>query len=329
MKLLRTVFAAFVLLSVFLADVYAWGWRDRIRNRLAGRLESQRENLSSQSSDPEYFLEFQGLRRRYVLHAPSSISSDNPAPLVVVLHGGMGSPEGTAIQTGMNLVADENNFYVVYPQGWGDFSSWNAGVCCGEAKAKNLDDVGFIRAVIGDISARQTIDKKRIYATGLSNGGMMTYRLAVEASDIFAAVSPVATDLEIFERTASRPMPILHFHGLQDDFAPFQGGHPRKGPNRDLNRSGVPKTIDWWVRANHCAPIPASSEKTADYEKIIYEPASGQNGAPIILYKLWRGGHTWPGGQDVSRMLGTGYLVKGVDASRLMWEFFKQYSFEN
>lgn len=328
MKFARALLAAFFFISFFLTETHAQSWRERAHNRLSKRFESHQENLRAQSQDPEYFLEFKGLRRRYLLHKPLNSDLENPLPLVVVLHGGMGSPEGTAIQTGMNHVSDENNFYVVYPEGWGDFSSWNAGACCGEAKAKNLDDVGFIRAVIEDLSTRVSIDKTRVYATGLSNGGRMAYRLAAEMSDQIAAVAPVATDFEVQVSALRRPVPIIHFHGLQDDFAPFEGGYPRKGPVRDLKRIGVQQTLDWWIKANNCNPNPAADQKTRDYEKIIYEPAAGQNGAPVILYKLFRGGHTWPGGKDVSRMLGTGYLVKSVDASRLMWEFFKQHSLE-
>src|SRR5205085_12472741 len=126
--------------------------------------------------------------RSYVVHVPVA---QGALPVVINLHGGGSNAESQQRYSGMDAVADREHFIVVYPNGTGRgrFLVWNAGTCCGRAPMQHIDDVGFIRAVIGDLANRTPIDRHRIYATGLSNGSMMTYRLAAEAPDLVAAIA--------------------------------------------------------------------------------------------------------------------------------------------
>src|SRR5690348_6350105 len=148
----------------------------------------------ARAADVEYKLIFGGRERSYSLHVPPEAVGKRDLPLVVVLHGGGGSGAAAAKQSGFDAEADRQGFVVAYPDGTRriaagrpGFYTWNAGDCCGPAMEQHVDDVGFIRAMVAAIAAVQPIDKKRVYATGISNGGMMAYRLACDASSIFAA----------------------------------------------------------------------------------------------------------------------------------------------
>ncbi len=134
--------------------------------------------------------------RTYLLHLPLAFDGKRSLPLVVVLHGGGGNAPGAVDMTGFSEKADKEGFVVVYPNGSGRLKNrlltWNSGNCCGYALDSSADNVGFIRVLIDELEKTRAIDPKRVYATGMSNGGMMTYRLACELSDKIAAAAPVA-----------------------------------------------------------------------------------------------------------------------------------------
>ncbi len=189
------------------------------------------------SGDEVHTLDFDGLKRSYALHMPAK-SPAGELPLVVVLHGGGGSGAGAARMTGFDALADEAGFMVVYPDGTDrpllhamgkpGLLTWNAGSCCGYAQYKNMDDVGFIRAVVADVQKQHAVDAKRIYATGMSNGGMLSYRLACEASDLFAAIGPVAGIIEIPDCKPVHPVAVIDFQGTDDENVPLNGGIGKK-----------------------------------------------------------------------------------------------------
>jgi polyhydroxybutyrate depolymerase len=164
-----------------------------------------------------------GLARRTArLYVPTSLPKGTRVPLVVVLHGGFGVADGAAKQTGFDAQAERGKFLVVYPQGI--LRSWNAGICCGPAMKNNVDDVRFITTLLDRLEADYRIDTRRVYATGISNGGMMAYRLACEAPDRFAAIAPVAATLTISGCRPPQPVSLLHIHGMEDGNVPFAGG---------------------------------------------------------------------------------------------------------
>jgi polyhydroxybutyrate depolymerase len=167
-----------------------------------------------------------GRERSYILHVPKDALT-SPWPVVINFHGGGSSAAGQQAYSRMDAVADRQGFLVVYPNGTGRIAdlllTWNAGACCGYALDNKVDDVGFVRAVIDDLETHASIDRARIYATGLSNGAMMSYRLAAEAPDLIAAIAPVAGALA-FPFEPKRPIPILHIHSVDDTRALYQGG---------------------------------------------------------------------------------------------------------
>lgn len=284
-------------------------------------------------SDAEYTLRHDGRRRWYTVHVPANWDGRRPLAVVLNLHGGGGNAEITARQTRMNEVADRHGFIVVYPEGTGrlrrSLLTWNAGRCCAYAVDNNIDDVGFIGAVLDELPQHYPIDPRRVYATGISNGAMLCYRLACEMPERIAAIGPVSGAMGVDGPRPSRPVPIIHFHGLQDRNVPFAGG---VGPNARLkvDHRSVPDTVAWWREVNRCNELPPEVIEREDVVIEHYHPNPGDSrpGAPIVVYALREGGHNWPGGVDVTAHLKTGKLVTTVDASTLMWEFFRQFSLD-
>src|ERR1043165_7405809 len=160
--------------------------------------------------------------RAYIVHVPPGAGA-RPMSLVINLHGGGGNAGNEAGYSGMDRVADREHFVVVYPDGTGRLKRmlvWNAGTCCGNSTA---DDVGFIRAVVDNVAKRMPIDRRRVFATGMSNGAMMSYRLAAEASDLVAAIAPVAGAMSVERFHPAKPVSILHIHSVDDPRALYNG----------------------------------------------------------------------------------------------------------
>ena len=137
----------------------------------------------------------EGLKREYLVYVPASIRSRAPAPMLLALHGGGGDMDFQADNYGIKQKADQAGFIAVFPNGYsrfpsGIFATWNAGGCCGKAVEQKVDDVGFLKTVIERVSRQASIDRSRVYATGMSNGGLMSYRLACEAPDMARCLRP-------------------------------------------------------------------------------------------------------------------------------------------
>jgi polyhydroxybutyrate depolymerase len=167
---------------------------------------------------------FGGRNRTFLVHVPPSYTGRFPVPLVLDLHGLGGSSSQQAGLSGFREKSDEVGFIVVWPQGVSN--SWNGYGCCGTADSQNIDDPGFLRAVVARIGQLGRINHSRIYITGLSNGGFMSHRMACEAADIFAAAAPVSAPLNTNASTCrpSRPITVVAFHGLNDGIVPYGGG---------------------------------------------------------------------------------------------------------
>jgi polyhydroxybutyrate depolymerase len=245
-------------------------------------------------------LNYDGTDRTYLLHIPSSYDGLSAVPLVVALHGYTGSGSGLESITGFSNKADLNNFIVVYPNGTGSTRSWNAGNCCGYAMTNDIDDVGFISALIDTLSANYNIDSTRIYATGFSNGSMMSYRLAAELSDKIAAIAGVAGQMVLDECNPVRAVPIMHLHALDDGVVLYEGG------SDGFIYPSVETVIDIWVEINGCETDPDTIINNANLT--VRKWAALSHNADIFLYTRPTGGHTWPTGT--------------VSATDSIWNFF-------
>ena len=266
---------------------------------------------------------FAGRERAYLVHLPPAIGN-SPLPLVLVLHGGGGNAANAARMTQMSALADKENFIVVYPNGSGRLDdtllTWNSGNCCGYALDNSVDDVGFIRALIEKLQRDYPIDARRVYATGISNGGMMSYRLACELSDKIAAIAPVAGALNV-ECKPAQPVSVIAFHGTNDQNVPYNGGVGSKSidPHPRTDQS-VAYALTFWSQFDQCAPTPRRDERGS----IVHDTyANCANGTGVELYTINGGGHAWPGGDRLTVLLDA--PTQEISATELMWKFFKQH----
>lgn len=262
-----------------------------------------------------------GLKREYIVHVPASLPKDRPAPMLLAMHGGGGDMDFQAENYGLKQKADQAGFIAVFPNGYSRFPSgilatWNAGTCCGKAVEQKVDDVGFLREVILRVSRQVDVDKSRVYATGMSNGGMMSYRLACELPTMIRAIAPVAGTDNNKACNPSRPVPVIHFHAKDDSHVLFNGG---SGPDAltKTNFISVPATIANWVRLDHARPEARRVLSVAGAYCDLH--AAGPRGAPVKLCLTETGGHSWPG--TPSRRANKNPSM-AISANDLMWEFF-------
>jgi len=266
--------------------------------------------------------------RSYVVHVPPKYDPRQPVPVVLALHGAAMNGPMMAVFSGLHDKADEAGFVAVFPNGTGVAGlllTWNAGGLTGKLAEDPTDDVAFLAAVLDDLATVVHVDPKRVYAAGMSNGGMMCYRLAAELADRIAAIAPVAGTMAVDSRKRSRAMPVIHFHGTDDQLVPF-GGPDERVP-RFLTFKSVEESIQVWVRKNRCPKKPKAIKlpDTADDGTIVtrktYGP--GRNGAEVVLVVIEGGGHTWPGRQPAFSFLGKS--TEDISANDLIWEFFQKH----
>lgn len=277
-----------------------------------------------------------GLRRTYLVHVGSSCSAEKPAPLVIVLHGGGGTGAGTVKLTNFNAIADREGFIVVYPDGvdrhWND----GRGVEWYRAHTENIDDLGFISALIDELSTKLKVDTKRVYVTGISNGGMMSYRLGCELSQRIAGIAPVTASISVNMAkvwSPSRPMPVLIIAGTADPLVPWDGGDIRFGGRIYGTVLSVPDTVKFWVEKSGCLAKPmvirlpeVDPTDGTTVRKEVYAGCWG--GAEVVLYAVEGGGHTWPGGWQYLPERIIGKTSREFSASEVIWQFFKAHSLE-
>lgn len=275
-------------------------------------------------------LEYDGRTRSYIIHIPSNYTDSQPIPLLIALHGGGGNSENMMEKTGFNTLADNEGFIVVYPDGTGKLKNrlltWNAGHCCGYALENMVDDVGFIRALIQNLQDTYNIDSKQIFVTGHSNGGMMTYRLGAELSDIIAAIAPVAGTIGGHETENStlyiipepdHPVSVIALHGLLDEHVPYYGGHGKNSSGTRIDVS-VNESIAFWVENNQCNTTPYRYESESG-NIIIDTYSEGQNGVEVTLVTIVNGGHWWPGSDKDP------YGGEEINGADIIWDFFKTH----
>jgi polyhydroxybutyrate depolymerase len=248
---------------------------------------------------------YDGQKRTYNIHVPTSYDPSISYPLVIVLHGWGENALGIEKRTGFSEKADEEGFIVVYPDG--TQRSWNAGFCCGYALKNNIDDVGFIHALIEKITEEYSINSSRIYITGSSNGGMMGYRIGSELSNIVAAIGPVSATIgkeSWVIPDPDYPVSVIAFNGMMDKLVRYDGG-------RLLS---VNESISFWVNQNNCSTTPQTN--ISESGNIIVDTYSeGDNGTEVVLYSIVNGGHVWPAGEPTHE----------ISATDIMWEFFENH----
>jgi polyhydroxybutyrate depolymerase len=278
----------------------------------------------------EKTMQHDGRERRYLVH---DFSGGKPAPVVFVLHGGGGHPENAQNMSQFDIIGAREKLIVVYAGGTGGMPggrllTWNAGHCCAYARENQIDDVGFFRKMIDDLIASGRADPKRIYVTGMSNGAMMSHRLARELPDRIAAIGPIVGAIFGDEPPATSPVAAIVFVGQEDHTVPAAGG-PLGGPERrgmaanlarrpeDHNVAPALAQAEYWAKANGCsAPVQAAEQGL--YNQMLWDKCA--SGRPVHYYSVAANGHAWPGGK--AGRAEADQPTPNVNASEIMWRFF-------
>ena len=279
-------------------------------------------------------IDLDGVERTYHIHLPPNFSKEEPAPLVFALHGGGGQGLRFDESTADTLIpaADERGMVLVFPEGinkqWcdGRFEHLNQ-----ETECDGNEDVAFISALIDTMVQEYGVDPTRVYATGISNGGFMSVRLAMDLSEKIAAVAPVTAQLSVAlaDRLPKLPISIMIVNGTEDPLVPFEGGHVRVvsfGRSRGEVLSTA-ETIERFRLHNGCDPTPElvrlpdidpDDETTAEIEKY----AGCLADTEVTLVRVTGGGHTWPGGKQYLGEGLVGTVSREINASEMILDFF-------
>lgn len=261
-------------------------------------------------------------KRKYLLYIPTSVKT--PAPLVLMFHGGGGHMQQAAEAYGWQATADKYGFVLAFPNGasrWprGHLATWNAGACCGYARDEQVDDMAFVRALLADLPRHVAIDKRRVFATGMSNGGMLTYRLACDMAEHFRAIASVAGTDNTLSCAPTRPLSVLHIHARDDTHVLYNGG---AGPDafRDMSKvtdfTSVAVTRDRWLQHLQLTTQQASVTELTGATMQRWQSADGRT--ELVIITTASGGHSWPHSKPVRGKTPS----TAIDANEVIWQFF-------
>ena len=295
----------------------------------------------------EASLEHAGLTRWYRLYTPEQPSEN--MPLILYLHGGtlsmrsLFSPLSDSTNSLLSL-AEEEGVFLLVPNGvnsetgdtYGDDQNWNDLRSDQAAGQSTIDDVGFLVSLVGLVIQENNLDPERVYVTGASNGGMMTFRLLIEAPEHFSAGAAFIANLPDLPEPLihpSDPTPLMILNGSEDPLVLWHGGEVGKDRGRMLSTA---ETLSWWIDANQADPERVESSFLPDLDpddncqiQVDYYPAK-PGGAPVLLYSAWGGGHTLPTLKETGwftrlaeRLLGP--VCRDAEGMLLAWEFFNNH----
>lgn len=268
------------------------------------------------------------LTRTYIVHVPTGYTPSKAYPVLFGFHGAGGTADTFAVTTNFSKLADQYGFIAVFCQGssWAPAKApvWNAGDCCGQAAdaKKNVDDVGFFRLVLQRVKSQYNVDASRVYVAGMSNGSMLSNRLACEASDLIAGAALVSGTIQVKSCTPARHIPILIIHGTADATVPYAGG---KGGGAATNATFVPveTAFEQWGKQNGCTgaisttPVAGVGANGAHTVDILSFASCVQQ---TLLYRINGGEHEWSGGWKQSN---SAQAAQSLSASDTIVTFFK------
>ena len=281
-----------------------------------------------------------GLKRTFQIYLPVVYKTLSLKPLVIALHGRGGNSDSMILLTrnGLNSIADREGFIVLYPDGVG--MNWNDGrkdhKADDRAHIENIDDVGFISALINMMIGDYGADPGKVYITGISNGAIMAYRLACELSEKIAAIAAVDGNMPGSFLNGCKPyspVNVLAINNTLDPLVPYNGGTIRTGLTRKNLGTvlSVAESVNFWVDRNQCfnefpeehLPAAGPGDETR-VTKSLYE--NPHDGIEVVLYTIHGGGHTWPGGLQYMPEAIIGKTCRNFDANAIIWAFFRKHS---
>jgi polyhydroxybutyrate depolymerase len=285
--------------------------------------------------DIDFALDVDGRTRTWILRVPPSAENNEPLPLLVVLHGTYGTGSKMQRALGFDPYADQRGFYVAYPDayqktGGQDTARWNDGRGTLESSLQEIDDVLFITEMIAEIGRNVVLDASRVYVTGASNGGMMTYRLGCETANVFAGIAPVIANIPepIFDAcTPQATLAFLSINGSLDPFIPLDGGEVCENVRFGCEGGWVvsqAQSAGKFVESNACQPdplvtlLPVLEQDGTSVEQQTFPNC--QHGAQVKAYIVQGGGHNWP--PLPSQLQASGPRTKNLDATRIIVDFF-------
>jgi polyhydroxybutyrate depolymerase len=294
---------------------------------LALVLGGLRAAARARAHDSSYTLDVNGVTRHFLLHVPEDLPPGKRVPLVLVFHGGGGRASQMAGFTGFDAPADREQFIVAYPDGIG--RHWNDGR--GRSQA---DDVGFIRALLDELERSYPIDARRVYATGISNGGFFSNRLACELSDRIAAIASVAATMPeplASECNPARPISVLYIQGTEDPLVPIDGGKIGFRRGRSLGHNiSLADSVKFWRNVDGITSEPVVEnlpQRVDDGTRVRREVWSGgKDHTEVVAYIIEGGGHAWPDGPQYLPKFIVGRASENLDATRVIYSFFSRHS---
>lgn len=293
---------------------------------VAGALGSPGE-LSSEA------LVVDGLDREYRLYTPSRLSDGQAVPLVIVFHGGGGTARGIAREVGKTLhrIADREGFFVVYPDAIDKMWDFGAGLIS-ESLEVRIDDRAFFSALLDELVQALPIDRTRVFATGISRGGQASYFVACQFPGKIRAIAPVAMPMPEFMRsmcTDARGVGVLVMNGTEDPLVPYDGGQIKVGRRERGAVMSTDATIDFWRTQNGCGNAPRATETMNDARdrmQVHVTRWTECDHAPVSLYQIEGGGHTWPSGRQYLPRIVVGRVNRDIDGASEAWKFFSGFA---
>lgn len=317
-------------------NVNAESFREKIKTKIVEKLAAREMQKAapptseidklSKSGSFVFKIKVDSIDRFYKIYIPQKFNFKTNTPIIFAFHGGGGDMNQISENKNYNLLSksEELQIPIVFPNGYssfptGRFATWNAGKCCGDARDKNIDDIKFIREVYNDVKKKLLVSEQEVYAIGMSNGGMISYRLACEASDIFKKIMAVAGTDNTINCTPKSAVSILHIHAKDDDHVLFEGGHGKAFSDKRIEKvtefASVPSTIEKWLRNNKCLDKKVRVLDNKDVYCDLYPECS--QGTKVKLCVTTTGGHSWPSSSKEKSS-------KAISANNLMWQFFSE-----
>lgn len=269
-----------------------------------------------------------GLQRTFVTYIPLNVNAAQKLPILISLHGRFGNGGQMMHFADFRPLAEKDKFIIICPDGID--RSWNAGLNT-PAHKKGVDDVKFIDQLITYALNTYHGDAKRVYVTGMSNGGFLASRLACEMPGRIAAIAAVGASMdENMDYLPTKPVPVMYIQGTGDPLVPFDGVAKRNSARRLIySHAGILKL---WVDADACDEKPVITnlpDNAGDGTSIIKEEYTNKTGVRVIGYTITNGGHTWPGGTQYLPKGMIGPVSHNLNACEVIWDFFKGYKVED